>query len=85
MAIELNNRMKILAGVILLAAAGAGAWVFFLDDFLNEPPKSAPAASAPADASKQAEAAKPAADAFNAIFCICLVLVYLCKRIKPAN
>lgn len=64
MAFELNNRMKILAGVVVLAAVGAGAWFFFLDDFLNEPPpKAAAAKSAPADASKQAEAVKPAADA----------------------
>ena len=64
MAIELNNRTKILAGVVLLAAVGAGAWFFFLDDFLNEPPpKAAATKSAPADASKQAEAAKPAAAA----------------------
>ncbi len=64
MAIELNNRTKIMAGVVVLAAVGAGAWFFFLDDFLNEPPpKPAAANSAPADASKQAEAAKPAADA----------------------
>ena len=63
MAIELDNRTKILAGVVVLAAVGAGAWFFFLDDFLNEPPpKAAVAKSAPADASKQAEAAKPAAD-----------------------
>ena len=64
MAIELNNRTKILAGVVALAAAGGAAWFFFLDDFLNAPPpKAAAAKSAPADASKQAEAAKPAADA----------------------
>lgn len=68
MAIELNNRTKILAGVVALAAVGAGAWFFFLEDFLNEPPpkpvavKSAPAKSAPAAAPKQA-AAKPAAAA----------------------
>ena len=64
MAIELNNRTKIVAGVVVLAAVGAGAWFFFLDDFLNEPPpKAAAAKSAPADASKQAEAVKSAADA----------------------
>jgi len=64
MAIELDNRTKILAGVVALAAVGAGAWFFFLDDFLNAPPpKPAAAKSAPADASKQAAAAKGAAAA----------------------
>ena len=49
MAIELNKRTKILAGVVAIAAVGAGAWFFFLEDFLSEPPpkpvavKSAPA------------------------------------------
>src|SRR5258706_1842458 len=69
MAIELSNRTKILAGVVVLAVVGAGAWVFFLEDFLSEPPpkaaaKAAPAAtaSAPAEAPKQGDAAKPAAD-----------------------
>lgn len=57
MAIELNNRTKIMAGVVALAAVGAGAWFFFLDDFLNAPPpKPAAAPSAPADASKKAAA-----------------------------
>jgi len=66
MAIELNNRTKIMAGVVALAAVGAGVWFFFLDDFLNEPPpKPAAAKSAPVDASKQAgaEAPKQTADA----------------------
>ncbi len=64
MAIELDNRTKILAGVVVLAAVGAGAWFFFLEDFLREPPpKPAAAKSAPAGAPKQADAAKPAADA----------------------
>ena len=64
MAIELNNRTKILAGVVALVAVGAAAWFFFLEDFLAEPPPQAAAAkSAPADASKQAAAARPAADA----------------------
>lgn len=64
MAIELDNRTKILAGVVVLAAVGAGAWFFFLEGFLNEPPPKASAAkSAPATALKQAGAAKTAADA----------------------
>jgi hypothetical protein len=59
MAIELNNRTKILAGVVVLAAVGAGAWFFFLEDFLSEPPpKPAAVKSAPAGAPKQADAAK---------------------------
>ena len=55
MAIELNNRTKIFAGVVVLLAAGAGAWFFFLQDFLNEPP--------PAPKAAVATPAKPAADA----------------------
>jgi len=62
MAIELNNRTKILAGMVALVAVGAGAWFFFLEDFLREPPPKPAAAkkSAPAAAPKQV-AAKPAA------------------------
>lgn len=66
MAIELNTRTKIVAGVVALAAIGAGVWFFFLDDFLNQPPpKPVAAKSAPADAPKQAvaEAPKQAAEA----------------------
>ena len=66
MAIELNKRTKILAGVVAAAAVGAGAWFFFLQDFLSEPPPK-PAAvkkSAPAAAAKPAaDAAKPAPNA----------------------
>jgi len=63
MAIELNNRTKILAGVVALAAVGAGAWFFFLDDFLNAPPpKPAAKASVTASAAKPA-AGQPAAEA----------------------
>lgn len=61
MAIEIGNRTKILAGVVLLVALGALAWVFFLEEFLSEPPPK-PAAVAKA-APKQADAAKPAAEA----------------------
>ena len=32
MAFEMNNRTKILAAVVVLAAAGAGAWLFLFDD-----------------------------------------------------
>ena len=63
MAIEISNRTKILAGVVLLVAIGALAWIFFLEEFLSEPPpKPAAVASAPkqADASK-APAAAPGA------------------------
>lgn len=65
MAIELNKRTKILAGVVALAAVGAAAWFFFLEEFLSEPPPKPVAVkkSAPAEAPKQAAAAKPAADA----------------------
>jgi hypothetical protein len=55
MAIELNKRTKILAGVVALFAAGAAAWVFFLEDFLSEPPP-APKAAVPAPAKQAADA-----------------------------
>jgi len=70
MAIELNKRTKIMAGAVAVLAAGAGAWFFFLQDFLNEPapapkvvvtkPAAKPAAEAakPGDAPKAADAAK---------------------------
>ena len=57
MAIELNNRTKVLAGVVVLAGAGAAAWFLFLEDFLSEPPPK-PAASAPAKPAAPAPAAK---------------------------
>ena len=64
MAIEMDKRTKILAGVVAVAAVGAAAWVFFLEDFLSEPPpKPVAVKSAPAVAPKQADAAKPAAEA----------------------
>jgi len=67
MALEMSNRTKILAGVVVLAVLGAGAW-FFLFDESSPPPKTvtiskaskAGAAKSSAAASKQAEAAKPA-------------------------
>ena len=71
MAIELNNRTKILAGVGVLVAAGAGAWFFLFEDDAPPPrtvvttPAGSGSKSAPkpaADASKSAEMAK-AADA----------------------
>lgn len=56
MAIELNMRTKIIAGVGALAIAGAGAWVFLLQD---EPAPPAKVAATPAaDASKTTAAAK---------------------------
>jgi cytoskeletal protein RodZ len=65
MAIELNKRTKILAGVVVLAAAGAAAWFFYLQDLLDEPAPvkvvvTTPATSAPKSATSTA---KPAADA----------------------
>lgn len=79
MAIEMTNTIKILAGVVVLAVAGAGAW-FFLFEEDAPPPRTvvkstgtsakAKAALAPAagasmagDAAKAAEAPKPAAQA----------------------
>ncbi len=79
MAIEMTNTTKILAGVAVLAVAGAGAWFFLLEE--DAPPPrtvikplgtaakakaaSTPAAKAPkaGDAAKAAEAPKPAAQA----------------------
>lgn len=58
MAIELNKRTKIMAGVGALLVAGAGAWFFFLQDFLNEP--------APAPKTVATKPAKPAAEAAKA-------------------
>jgi Ankyrin repeats (many copies) len=68
MAVELNNRTKIMAGVAVLALAGAGAWFFYFQGDAVPPPAAAPAkpaAKAAANAAKSApaDAAKPAADA----------------------
>ena len=37
MKLEMNNRTKVLLGVVVLAGAAAAAWFLFLDDFLNAP------------------------------------------------
>lgn len=62
MAIEINKRTKIMAGVAVLVLAGAGAAAWFL--FLDEPPPpvaKAPAKAAPAKpAAPKADAGKPA-------------------------
>jgi ankyrin repeat protein len=72
MAIELTKTTKILAGVVVLAAAGAGAWFFYLQDLLDEPPpakvaaapaKAAPKGDAPKADAARAEPGKPAAEA----------------------
>lgn len=64
MAFELNNRTKIIAGVAVLALAGAGAgWYFFLQDTAPAPRATAPAKPA---AKPVAQAAKGAADASKA-------------------
>ena len=60
MAIEIGNRTKILGGVVLVVALGALAWVFFLEEFLSEPPPKPAAVKA---APKQADGGKPAAEA----------------------
>jgi Ankyrin repeats (many copies) len=64
MAFEMDNRSKIMAGVAVLALAGAGAWFFYFQNDAPPPRAAAPAKSAvkAANASKAAEAAKPAAD-----------------------
>ena len=64
MAFELNNRTKVIAGVAVLALAGAGAgWYFFLQDTAPAPRATAPAKPA---AKPAAQAAKGAADASKA-------------------
>ena len=62
MAIEMNNRTKILAGVVVLAAVGAGAWFFFFQDDAPppRPAATAPAPAAPAPAAAAGKAAEPA-------------------------
>lgn len=66
--IELNNRIKILAGVVVLAAAGAGAWLFYFQEDAPPPKPAAskapakPAAKAAPDAPKKVDAAKSAVD-----------------------
>src|SRR5512147_2382775 len=63
MAIEMNNRTKILAGVVVLAAAGAGAWFFLFQD---EAPPARKAVTAPVGAAKPAAKAPDAAKAADA-------------------
>jgi hypothetical protein len=66
MKLELNNRSKILLGVVVLIGALAAAWFLYLEEMLMGP-ATAPVASAPkpaaAPAKPGADAAKPAADA----------------------
>jgi len=59
MAIELNKRTKILAGVVALVAALGAAWFLFLEDFLSEPP---PKPVPPKPPAKAAKAPAPAAE-----------------------
>lgn len=63
MAIQLDNRTKIIAGVAVLAIAGAGAWFFLFQDEPPPPPKVAAKAPAKAEPAKAPEALKPAAAA----------------------
>jgi hypothetical protein len=65
MAIELSKRTKILAGVVVLVVAGAGAWFFYLQDLFDEAPPAKVAATSPATSAPKsaAPAVKPAADA----------------------
>lgn len=58
MAIELNTRTKIMLGVVVLAAAGAGAWFFYLQDLLDEPPPAKVAATPPAKSAPKTDAPK---------------------------
>lgn len=65
MAIQLNMRTTIIAGVAVLALAGAGAWFFLFQE--EPPPPPPPAVAAKPPAKPEAEAAKadakPAAEA----------------------
>ena len=67
MAIEMNNRTKILAGVVVLLAVAAGAWFFLFQDEAPPPKPAASATKAVADAAKpeakKAEPGKAAAEA----------------------
>ena len=67
MAIEINNRTKIMAGVVVLLAVAAGAWFFLFQDETPPPKPEAGAPKAVADAAKPAakaaESAKSAAEA----------------------
>jgi hypothetical protein len=60
--IQLDNRTKIIAGVAVLAIAGAGAWFFLFEEEAPPPPKVAAKAPAKPAAAKAPEA-KPAAPA----------------------
>jgi hypothetical protein len=60
MAFEMNNRTKIFAAVIVLAAAGVGAWLFLFDD--APPPRAVVKGPAAAQSAKNAAAPKPSAD-----------------------
>jgi hypothetical protein len=66
MKLELTNRTKVLAGIVVLAGAGAAAWFLYLEDWLAGPPPAPVAASAPKPPAptpaKTADALKPAAD-----------------------
>jgi hypothetical protein len=61
MAFEMNNRTKILAAVVVLAVAGAGAWLFLFDD-AAPPPRTVVKGQGAAQGAKSA-VAKPAAQA----------------------
>jgi len=60
MKLQLTNRTKILAGVVVLAGAGAAAWFLYLEEWLaGPPPVAASAPKPPAPTAAKAAAAKP--------------------------
>jgi hypothetical protein len=68
MAMELSNTVKIVAGVVVLAAVGAGGWFFLFEEDAPPPrtvakgaPKAKAATAPPADAAKPVEPAKTSA------------------------
>jgi hypothetical protein len=59
----MNNRTKILLGVVVLIGAVAAAWFLYLEEWLNPPPRPVAAAKpAAAPAKPGAEPAKPGAE-----------------------
>ncbi len=60
MKLQLTNRTKVLAGVVVLAGAGAAAWFLYLEEWLaGPPPVAASAPKPPAPTAAKAPAANP--------------------------
>jgi len=65
MAFEMNNRTKIFAAVVVLAAVAVGAWVLLFDDSPPPRPVAGAGASKPGSKAGSKGASKPAADAIK--------------------